>query len=76
MPELLDKIATEQLKVTNNDEGSRVTEDIQKDITDRIKSVVHKSMEKAIADEIFEKVKIERLSRTPTAEPKLGSKIF
>lgn len=55
-----------------DEEERRVSREIQAEIMEKIQSIVHRSMEKAIADEIFERVKIDRLSRTPTVEPKLG----
>lgn len=54
------------------EEERRVSREIRAEIMEKIQSIVQRSMEKAIADEIFERVKIDKLSRTPTVEPKLG----
>lgn len=74
VPELLDKIAKDQMKSSDKEEEEerRVSREIQSEIMEKIQSIVHRSMEKAIADEIFERVKFDKLSRTPTVEPKLG----
>lgn len=66
----------EQLKrKEGKSEDRRVSEDVEKDIAEKIRSFVQRSMDKAIADEIFQKVKIEKRTQIPTVEPKLGNRL-
>lgn len=72
---MIDKIVKNQLdrniKPTLVEE-KRVSDDIEKGLTEEIKTIVQRSMERAIADEILEQVQVEKLSRTPTVEPELA----
>lgn len=50
--------------------GHRVTGTIEIEIKDEIKQIVRHSLERAIADELMQKVKHEKISkRTPTYQP-------
>lgn len=51
----------------------RVSYEIESELIDGIQTLVSRGMERAIADELFQSVKFEKLSRTPTVEPKLGT---
>ena len=57
-------------------EEYRAGEHIEKDIENDIREIVQRSMEKAVADEIFEKVKSEKLAtETPTVQPKFKADV-
>lgn len=68
VPELLMKIANEQIESFEEDEEEhRASQEIEDEIIEKIQPVVDRSIEKAIAEE-----KIDKLLRTPTEESKLG----
>lgn len=53
----------------------RVGTNLEKELEDDVREIVHHSLEKAVADEIFEKVKSEKIAtETPVVEPKFGAR--
>lgn len=57
--------------------GYRVGENIEKEIENEVREIVQRSLEKAIADEVLQKVKNKRVvtKSLPTLEPAFGNDV-